>query len=75
MFIVFYTIKIVYICVFMTCSHLTVCVTHFRIHGMYVYTCVCVCVYVDANMNSETEIHNKQSTVNIFLVMLCNKIL
>jgi len=79
MFIVFHTVKIVYICVFMTCSYPTVFVTHLRIHGMYVhlYVCVCVCVCVranacvDTNINSDTEIHNEQSNVNISLQSCC----
>ena len=45
-FAVLYTVKIVYICVFMTCSTSYCLVTHLWIHGMYVCVCVCVCVCV-----------------------------
>jgi len=48
MFIVFYsyTVKSVYICVFITRSYPTAFVTHLWIQGMYVhlYVCLCVCV-------------------------------
>jgi len=40
MFIVFYTVKIVCICVSMTCSYPTVFVTHGSIECMYTYVCV-----------------------------------
>jgi hypothetical protein len=42
MFIVFYTVKIVYICVFMTHST-SCCLSNTQIHGLYVcmYTIIC----------------------------------
>jgi nuclear pore complex protein Nup62 len=50
MFIVFYTVKIVYICVFVTCYIAFVFVTHLWIHGMYLcmYVCAYLCMYVCA---------------------------
>jgi len=41
MFLVFYPVNL-YICVFMTCSHRIVFMTHLWSHGIY------VCVYVQA---------------------------
>jgi hypothetical protein len=66
MFVVFYTVKIVYICVFMTCStscHL--CDTHMDprnvracvyVCGCIMYVCMCVCVYMYICMHAQVVI-------------------
>ena len=67
MFIVFYTVKIEYICVFMTFPHPTVFVTHLWIYGMYacmyvrksvhMYVCMNVCTYVCMYVHMYTCTH------------------
>ena len=50
MFVVFYIVKIVYICVFMTCSTLyCLCeklVDLWNAYNVCVCVCVCVCMYM-----------------------------
>jgi len=73
MFVVFYTVKIVYICVFMTCStscHL--CDTYGSIECECMHVCVCMnaCIYACMPKWSFLKKFFHQTNVLIFISIL-----
>ena len=62
MFVLFYTVKMVYICVFKIVPHPIVFVTHLWIHVVYVWTYLCVYLRVYVFMCMWEHSINKDPT-------------